>query len=311
MNTARINYVAAGAFVAVMLVVGVVAIALLTGRTGATDDYYSVYKNITGVKFGTQILYEGYPIGQVEKVTPIAKDGTMLFRVDYTVQEGWQIPSDSVARIGASGLLSAITINLDAGTSPVAYKPNTQVVGREASDLFSVMSEVAGEVSSIAENDIRPLLATINKTAEAFAVTVNTVGALVDDDGSRAVKTFAKLTDDLNARLPRITENVDTSAANFAELSKDLVDTQDKLNKLLEVSESMVGENRDQVRKSIEDLKHVTDSLARHIDSVNQNVEGTARNMFEFSREIRQNPGLLLSGSTPQDNSGKSVNSVK
>ncbi|MCF6247966.1 MAG: hypothetical protein L3J69_11470, partial [Desulfobacula sp.] len=37
------------------------------------------------------------------------------------------------------------------------------------------------------------------------------------------------------------------------------------------------------------------------IDAVNQNVEGTARNMYEFSRQIRQNPGLLLSGGSPQE----------
>lgn len=305
MNTARINYVAVGAFVAAMLVCGMIAIALLTGRTGATDSYYSVYKNVTGVKFGTQVLYEGYPIGQVERVTPVAKDGAMLFQVDYVVKEGWQIPDDSVARIGASGLLSAITINIDAGTSPIAHKPSSIVVGQEAADLFAVMSEMAGEVTSIAENDIRPLLATINRTAEAFSLTVGTVGTLVDEDGTRVVKTFAKLADDLNARLPRITENVDTSAANFADLSKDLTETRDKLDSLLAVSESILGENRGEVRKSIEDLKHVTDSLARHIDAVNQNVEGTARNMYEFSREIRQNPGLLLSGTSPKDNAAK------
>lgn len=305
MNTAKINYVVVGAFVAAMLVGAMIAIAMLTGRTGATDSYYSIYKNVTGVKFGTQILYEGYPIGQVETVTPIAKDGAMLFRVDYEVQKGWQIPDDSIARIGASGLLSAITINIDAGTSPIAYKPGVLVVGREASDLFSVMSDMAGEVSSIAENDIRPLLATINKTAEAFSLTVNTVGTLVDQDGTKVVKTFAQLADDLNARMPRITENVDASAANFAALSKDLNETRDRLDKLLVVSEAILGENRTQVHKSIEDLKHVTDSLARHIDAVNQNVEGTARNMYEFSREIRQNPGLLLSGTSPQDNAVK------
>ncbi|HEY9163783.1 MAG TPA: MlaD family protein [Magnetovibrio sp.] len=305
MNTAKINYVVVGAFVAAMLVGAAIAIALLTGRTGATDGYYSVYKNVTGVKFGTQILYEGYPIGQVETVTPVAKDGAMLFRVDYEIQKGWQIPDDSVARIGASGLLSAITINIDAGTSPISYKPGVKVTGREASDLFSVMSEMAGEVSDIAENDIRPLLATINKTAEAFSLTVNTVGTLVDQDGTKVVKTFAQLAEDLSARMPRITENVDASAANFADLSKDLNETRDRLDKLLVVSEAILGENRDEVHKSIEDLKHVTDSLARHIDAVNQNVEGTARNMYEFSREIRQNPGLLLSGTSPKDNAVK------
>jgi len=305
MNTARINYVAVGAFVTAMLVCALVAIAMLTGRTGAVDSYSSVYTNVTGVKFGTQVLYEGYPIGQVERVIPVAKNGAMLFKVDYVVKEGWQIPDDSIARIGASGLLSAITINIDAGTSPIAHKPGAVVVGREAADLFAVVNEMAGEVSNIAENDIRPLLATINRTAEAFAMTVGTVGTLVDQDGTKVVKTFSKLADDLNARLPRITENVDASAANFADLTKDLTETRAKLDKLLAVSETILGENRGEVRKSIEDLKHVTDSLARYIDAVNQNVEGTARNMYEFSREIRQNPGLLLSGASPKDNAAQ------
>jgi phospholipid/cholesterol/gamma-HCH transport system substrate-binding protein len=34
---------------------------------------------------------------------------------------------------------------------------------------------------------------------------------------------------------------------------------------------------------------------------INQNLEGAARNMFEFSRQIRQNPGLLLGGKPPTD----------
>jgi len=119
------------------------------------------------------------------------------------------------------------------------------------------------------------------------------------------IKTFAKLADELKASLPAITNNVDASAANFAVLSKGLSDTRRKLDMLLTKSEGMVGENRGDMRKSVEDLRHVTDSLARHIDAINQNVEGTARNMYEFSREIRKNPGLLLSGAAPKDKGGK------
>ena len=308
MNTAKINYVAVGIFITVAFIGAIVSMALLTGRTGSTDPYHSVYTNVTGVKFGTQVLYEGYPIGQVETVTPVAENGAMRFRVDYEVTEGWQIPDDSVARIGASGLLSAITINIDAGSSPIAHKPGSQIRGQEAADLFSVMSEMAGEVSDIAENDIRPLLKTINTTADSFAATVETVGVLVEEDGAKMIRTFSEvasdlsvLTKDLNERLPRIAENVDTSTANFADLSADLKSTRQKLDTLLSTSDAILGENRDEVKKSIEDLKHVTDSLARHIDAVNQNVEGTARNMYEFSREIRQNPGLLLSGTAPKD----------
>lgn len=319
MNTAKINYVAVGIFISAAVVGMIVSMALLTGRTGATDAYHAVYKNVTGVKFGTQVLYEGYPIGQVETVTPVPDGGSMMFRVDFEVTKGWQIPDDSMARIGASGLLSAITINIDAGDSPIAHKPGNKVNAQEAADLFKVMSGVAGDISNIAENDVRPLLATINTAVANFAITVETVNDLLDEDGQRMIKQFAAVANDLsglvidlNERLPRIAANVDDSTANFADLSRDLSDTRSKLDKLLGTadelmvtSNAMVGENRAEVRKSIEDLKHVTDSLARHIDSVNQNVEGTARNMYEFSREIRQNPGLLLSGTAPQEKGNK------
>lgn len=301
MNTPKMNYVAVGGFVIAALVGIIIAVATLTGRTGATDKYFSVYSNVTGVKFGTQVFYEGYPVGQVEEVTPIVEGGAMKFKVDFEVTEGWQIPSDSIARIGAAGLLSSISINIDAGKSIAALKPGSQVSGREAADLFSVMSDMAGEVTDIAENDIRPLLATINRTADSFAATVDTVGVLMSEDGERMVKKFAALADDLSERAPHIVKNIDEGSANFAVLAKDLGETQAKLDKLLDATGSMVGENRTQVRQSISDLKHVADSLARHVDAVNQNLEGTARNMFEFSREIRQNPGLLLSGSSPTE----------
>lgn len=319
MNTARINYVAAGGFVAVFLIGIVAVIALLTGRTGATDSYHSVYKNVTGVKFGTLVLYEGYPIGQVEDVIPEPDGGSMKFKVNYTVNKGWKIPDDSQARIGSSGLLSAITINIDAGDSMTAFKPESEIRGLEAADLFAVVGEVAGEVSRIAENDIRPLLKAVNKTVESFAATLQNIGALVDGDGTRMVRTFATLADQLGAQVPGITNNIDMSTQSFVALSKDLSVTRDKLDSLLEKTESMVVkteglvvkseslivDNQGDVRKSIEDLRHVTDSLARHIDSINQNAEGTARNMYEFSREIRKNPGLLLSGGSPKDKGGK------
>ena len=115
MRSSGINYLVVGAFVLAMLVGLIVSLAMLTGRTGATDTYYTVYRNVAGIKFGTQILYEGFPIGQVEEVTPMPEEGGMRFRVDFSVQEGWRIPIDSVAQVAASGLLAAITVILVPG----------------------------------------------------------------------------------------------------------------------------------------------------------------------------------------------------
>ena len=125
MRTSKINYFIVGLFVIVMIVGLVVSVALLTGRTGATDGYHAYYSNVTGVKFGTQVVYEGYPIGQVIEVVPEEQDGRMRFRVNFDVVQGWRIPDDSIVEIAAPGLLAAVTLAVNAGESATALDPGS------------------------------------------------------------------------------------------------------------------------------------------------------------------------------------------
>ena len=55
------------------------------------------------------------------------------------------------------------------------------------------------------------------------------------------------------------------------------------------------------VSRPIVQLQYTLRSIAQNIDSINQNLEGTTRNMKEFSRLIRQNPGLLLGGTSREE----------
>ncbi len=41
--------------------------------------------------------------------------------------------------------------------------------------------------------------------------------------------------------------------------------------------------------------------VSRYVDDISQNIDATARNMSEFSRSIRANPGVLLSGTDAPD----------
>lgn len=341
MKTSKINYAVVGVFVIAMVTALVGVIVTLSGRTGATDDYYAVYKNVTGVKFGTQVLYEGYPIGQVEEVTPVAVNGGMRFRVDFAVNEGWKIPDDSSAQIRAPGLLSAITISIEAGTSKVALKPGAEVTSKEAANIFAVMSSVAGDISNLAQTSIKPMLANLDRTVTVF-------GDLLEKDGQRLVGEVIAMIGDINQRIPKIAGNIETFSGDMSKASNELrafltpenrkaledmvanlsasagqieklVTTADELirnangvvsqtgglvnntNTLVTDTKGVVTENREKINATLADLHYVTESMSRHIDSINQNLEGTARNMYEFSRQIRKNPGLLLGGKAPRD----------
>ena len=61
MKSSRVNYIIVGSFTLAMVTGIVVSVMLLTGRTGATDDYFTTYEDATGLKFGSKVFYMGYP----------------------------------------------------------------------------------------------------------------------------------------------------------------------------------------------------------------------------------------------------------
>ena len=333
MKSSKINYVMVGSFVLAMVVGLVVSLAVLTGRTGPINSYYAVYKNVTGVKFGTQVLYEGYPIGQVTEITPQPEDGRMRFRVDFDVTKDWRIPEDSVAQITAPGLLSAITLSIKAGEG-AALKPGSRVKEQESANVLAVFSGVAADLGELAETHIKPLIANVDRTVVAL-------GDLLEVDAQVLVGELAALVRNMAERMPRIADNVedftekldrssdelaalmtpenrkkvaglianlDAAAGNLARLSADFEKTRGEIDGLLASMSTtvakvgtMVADNKLDIEKSIIDIRYVVDSVARRIDSINQNMAGAARNMYEFTRQIRQNPGLLLGGRPPRD----------
>ncbi len=306
MKASRINYFAVGLFVIASIVGLVVAIAVLSGRTGATDPYYAIYRNVTGVKFGTQVMYEGYPIGQVETVTPVPEAGRMTFRVNFAVRQGWRIPEDSVATIAAPGLLAAITISIQAGKSETALKPGGQVKSQESANIMAVVSSVAGDLGQLAEQSVKPLLANLNKVATE-------VLAILEKDGKGLVRNAAAMIEDINTRVPIIAGNIqdftDRMKKNSEEISallspenrEKLERTIASLDKAAQDLDQLAALSRGVVADNRADVRYVIESVARHVDSINQNLDGAARNMFEFSRQIRQNPGLLMGGTPPKD----------
>ena len=330
MRSSKLNYMVVGLFVIAMAGVLIGAIALLTGRTGAVDNYYAVYSNVTGVKFGTQVIYEGYPIGQVEKVTPEPQDGGMVFRVDFSVQEGWKIPKDSRVEIAAPSLLSAKTLSVHAGKSKAALSPGDAVTTVGSGDVFGAMSSLASTIANLVDSEVKPLLQNVS-----FAV--NDINSFLVKDGSSVVKDISGLVQETSAfvadikdRIPRIAEDIEIFTANMNQASEEVRKLASKGNRrqievLLRNMDATVGQVQDVLvlvkkvagnldalvvdpKKDIQALmtetRYIVDSVSRHIDSINQNMEGAARNMNEFSRQIRANPGLLLGG-TPQQDAGK------
>ena len=310
MQDNRINYVVVGAFVAAMLVAFIVVITMLAGRTGATDPYYTVYNNVGGLKYGTIVFYEGYQIGHVESIEPVQQGRQLSFRVNLEIQHGWRIPSDSVARAIVSGLLSAVAIDIKGGKAEASLASGAEIKGQEPGNLFATLADVGAEFGDLSSKSIKPLLENINvlvqqlstSTADNLPTIMSNLGKLSGSvERSAAVIEKGVLKPDNVAHLDNVIANVDQVTANLNELSKGLDETRKLLNDSVARVNKIVDNNSGNVDEAMRSFRYSTDTIARYVDDIAHNADATARNMAEFSRSIRENPGLLIGGATPQD----------
>lgn len=404
MKSTKVNYFVVGLFVIAMVSGLVVTIAVLTGRTGATDTYFTRYADVSGLKYGTKVLYMGYPVGQVEDIEPRRADGRLSFVVKMSVISGWRIPADSVARIKASGLLAALTIDIHAGHSRRQLAPGSFIKGEQQSDMFSAVSDTANALKQLTETTLRPLLQNLNHSVQVIsglldhdaggmvhdlrvlagelaqrapeiidnflslsrevkatserlraligprnAARVNQVAdnlatasqqlvvltrrtreqldALLGkhtqarvkrtlDNVSAASDDLATFSRDANKRLAQVMgpdtvrklrralDSVARAGNDIASLSADLRGTGKRLEHFVNTLNATVDQTRPGVTQSVADLRYSLRAVAEHIDAVADSLEGTSRNMSEFSRELRDNPALLLRGRRTSDPAG-------
>ncbi|HMA15855.1 MAG TPA: MlaD family protein [Kiloniellaceae bacterium] len=327
MRHQNLNYAVVGVFVLAMLAAALAAAVMLSGGAGARDRYVIVFDNVADVKFGTQVRYEGFPVGQVEAIEPVIEDGATVFRLDVSVREGFVIAADSVARIQSSQFLSAKTVEISRGQAKTALAPGERIASAPAADIFAAMAGVAGQVGELSRDGLMPLLARLGDL-------VGNANRLLDDDvapllGSlNAVATDARgqvpqiagelltFTEELNAtvnalqtllseqnvaEVQQTMHNVNTLSGDFVAVGRSVQDTLGRLDGIVAELQDVVEKNRGNLDASLDDTRYILRSIAQNIDSINHNLAGTSRNMNEFSRLIRQNPSLLLGGAPPEE----------
>ncbi len=289
------NYAVVGTFVLAMLVALITWITLLSDLTRQTYDYHVVFDNVMGLKEGVEILYEGYPVGHIKDISLIKKDWPQRYRVDVTVRSDWKIPEDSLATITAPGLLSAVVINIEAGRSEELLEPGSEIPSEEAADVFAIVNEVGEKLQPLLESlaeDTPEILANL----ETFTTEIN-----------RTVEQINLLLDPTNVgRVRQILVNLEATTSHFATVAHDLNLTRGQVDELIQQVEQILDTKDGEVGQAIADLNHSLESVARHIDAITHNLEATTRNMNEFSRQIRENPGVIIRGRAADGDSGAS-----
>ncbi len=302
MKRDNVNYFLVGLVVVVALFLLLGSLYVITGRSGPTDEYVVRYSDVSGLGFGSAVYYQGFRVGQVESVEPEQVDGRTRFKVDFSVAKDWQIPSDSVAALLSSGLLSDVYIGIREGEATSMLNPGDEIEGRDGGDIFAAVGELAGEVTDLTRHKLTPLVDKLGKRLDNLSGALEqSTPELLDEaqallgrlnDGAESIKQI--LGPDNQGRLETILEQSAASAGNLRELTAELAGTRERLDGILDDLGSTVDKSAPDVEQAIADLRVTLSSVAQRIDAITYNLESASRHVDEFSREIRKSPNRLL-----------------
>lgn len=299
MRDERRNHLVAGGFVLVMLAALLVWLALLSGRTGATDPYFVFYDRVHGLKTGTEIFFDGYRVGKIATIEPALADGRRRFRVDLRIRRGWPVPEDSRARV-LQGLFARVVLDIRGGHSERLLEPGAEIPGEESSDVFADVQSVARKFDAAFE-ELRPVIEAAAAGGPEIVASLRSTSA----DLERASDQLAAFLSPGNAEnLGRTLANTEEASGSLAALAQSLEATRVRVDGVLASVDELVDAAGGDVRQAARELQHSLAAVARHIDAIAADLEASSRNLSEFTRQVREDPGVIVRGRERGDDGG-------
>jgi len=290
--------------IALIAIVGfVVLFQFMKGRSLFTTDniFYAKYDNVEGLAQSSPVSINGLKVGQVDKIIPhSSKEGKIDFLVKITVDNNFEFSKNSTLEIFEPSLMGGkeMRINLmyggptakDGDTLRGAFKLGTlgslsSQVGPVKDQLQTVLHRVdslmtnANQlVDSQNRQEIKLLLANLNKTVGALQTTAASVNSLVGHNDPK----LQKVLDDASLTMQSGKVTLD-KYGNLAES----IDTK-KLNATIANLDETVG----QLNKVVSGIDRGEGSLGKIMkdDQLYNNLNAASNNLNSLIEDLKAHP---------------------
>jgi len=290
--------------IALLAIVGfVVLFQFMKGRSLFTTDniFYAKYDNVEGLAQSSPVSINGLKVGQVDKIIPhSSKEGKIDFLVKITVDNNFEFSKNSTLEIFEPSLMvgKEMRINLmyggptakDGDTLRGAFKLGTlgslsSQVGPVKDQLQTVLHRVdslmtnANQlVDSQNRQEIKLLLANLNKTVGALQTTAASVNSLVGHNDPK----IQKVLDDASLTMQSGKVTLD-KYGNLAES----IDAK-KLNATIANLDETVG----QLNKVVSGIDRGEGSLGKIMkdDQLYNNLNAASNNLNSLIEDLKAHP---------------------
>jgi ABC-type transporter Mla subunit MlaD len=227
------------------------------------------------------------------------------------------VKTDSVAEITSVSPLGDNFLGIVPGTLAAPRAPKDATL---KSMEYTSLSDVTTMLATMAPN-ANQLLGNLNDRAIDLKVTLARVNDLLDDQNRANISgSLAELHGMLKEDRPMIRStlaSVNASSAKIGPLIDDFRKTSAQANEAIAHLDAMIGEDRPDLHKAVEDLRKSLDSAvnltsqldrtmdtnAENLDEIIDNLRNITVNMNEFTETIKTRPYTLIraSGVKPRE----------
>ncbi len=305
-----------GLFVLVAAAVLVATVFALSGAFGGTAATYRAYFPFAGgLEPGASVRYAGGPkVGRVEKLQLDPKDPTRI-EITFSVKSGLPVKTDSHVRVMSLSPLGDNHLEIVPGSEKAALAPAGTIL---PSDPYVDFNAITARINDLAPQ-AQELLKTLNDRASEVKVTLARVNDLLNDSNranlsATLAETRGMIAENRGA-VKSTVQNLNSATQKLEPLLQDLRKTSAQANEALNHIDSLVGENRADIRKAVIDLRQslttVTDLTGRldqtldvnsdNIDELLENLRHVSQNLKEFTNTIKTRPYTLIRSATPRE----------
>ncbi len=302
MRRDSVNYLLAGTVVLLALLFAGWILVQLTGQDGDVVEYQTRYGNVYGLRYGTPVFYQGYRVGQVERIEPQQESGGLHFVIWFSVAPHWQFPADSRAVLTSAGLLADVYIEIQRGQSTDMLPPGGRLAGGQVVDVFAAFSRLADEAVKLTREGLQPLAVLLNERLGRITEELADAAPDILRDGRQAASHLRQASVQLqqalggeNRRnLDRLLADSAATASQLRQLSASLQQTRARLDAVLEQVDAGVRENRPELHQAVQHLRAVLENLELQSGAILDHLERASGNLDGFSRAIYRDPSRLL-----------------
>jgi len=305
-----------GVFVLIAAAVLIVTVFVLSGAFGgSTSSYRAYFPFAGGLEPGSIVRYAGGPkVGRVEKLQLDPKDASRI-EITFSVKSGLPVKTDSHVKIMSLSPLGDNHLEIVPGTEKAALAATGSIL---PSDTYVDFNALTAKINDLAPQ-AQQLLKTLNDRATELKVTVERMNDLINDKNrDNLAGTLAEtrgMIAENRAPVKSTVQHLNSASEKLEPLLQDLRKTSAQANETLSHVDSLIGENRADIRQAVVELRKslttITDLTGRldqtldvnseNIDELLENLRHVSQNLKEFTNTIKTRPYTLIRSSTPRE----------